>query len=108
MNKLAHANLNKKVIYESFFCSRRSKVSYDASCDGYGVFVISSKVVGHATLARVHLSAAQSLFVDDFSRGGFHERGARQEYPALLSDDDIFVGHGRDIGTTFTSVITNQ
>lgn len=53
-----------------------------------------SEVIRHTRHARMHLTAAESFFIDDLSRRGLDERRASEEDPPLVLDDDDHVGHG--------------
>ncbi len=62
--------------------------------------VVLCHVVGDARLSAVYVGPTQFLGVDDFSRGGLHQRWSAEKDGALVAHNDGFVRHGRYIGAT--------
>ncbi len=61
------------------------------------MFIVVGVVVGDAGDFGVDIGAPQIFGADDFASGGFHQRRAREENRALISNDDGFIAHRRNI-----------
>src|SRR5690554_4487991 len=66
--------------------------------DFQGVGVVLGVVVGNTGDFTVYVGATKVFGADYFTGGGFYQRRAGQEDGALITDDDGFVGHGRNVG----------
>mmetsp|Transcript_165444 Transcript_165444/g.530876 ORF Transcript_165444/g.530876 Transcript_165444/m.530876 type:complete len:520 (-) Transcript_165444:1217-2776(-) len=60
--------------------------------------LVLCEVVGDAGLRGVHISASELLSSHILASGSLHERRASQEDGAVVFDNDVLVGHGRNVG----------
>mmetsp|Transcript_30667 Transcript_30667/g.88944 ORF Transcript_30667/g.88944 Transcript_30667/m.88944 type:complete len:361 (+) Transcript_30667:104-1186(+) len=70
----------------------------DLPAEAQGGGLVLGEVVGDARARGVDVGAAQLLRRDLLARGGLHQRRAAQEDSAVALDDDVLVGHRRDVG----------
>jgi len=76
------------------------QVLNDTAAEVQGVHIISSHMVSDTRLLAVESSTAELFSSDDVSSGGLDERRTAQEDGTGLLNNDGFVGHAGDVGTT--------
>ena len=65
-----------------------------------GVPVVQRVMVSNARRTRMHIRATECFRTDHFANRRFYQRRTAEENRSLILDDDRFVGHCRDVGTT--------
>src|SRR5690606_15583844 len=64
------------------------------------MMIILSVMISHARLSTMYICTTQLFSSNNFTSGCFYQWRTREEYSALVANNDGFVSHGRYIGTT--------